>query len=370
MAAPRVVVFGPSYLDRVLRVDRPLTADEHGSPIDQSVEAEGKFADGGTIEVLSPDGSALAIIPPPGWPGPWGEVYIRSSVPSGLEGRRLVRGVAWSDDLGGMGAGYAAALDGLLYSALGPEDDPTSRAVSALLDRSGVAHRPIRVRGHSADWTLLVTSGAFGDKLPIGFRGCHQALDPETLARLAAGPCDLVVVAALPNHLAEPVLRAANTRTRFFAPAMRNMTDRDRPLVSFADGIDLLSCNRTEWQALEDRERVDERVPIVAVTDGPRGVVLEYTDPAGERRQLHIAAFPRSRPPRDTNRAGEAFAATLLATLLDGGWSGSARGVAESLLRTAAERASTAAALVLDRLEFGFPAPDVIAEAMRDGRVL
>jgi sugar/nucleoside kinase (ribokinase family) len=369
MDARRVAVFGPAYFDRVLRVDRSLIGDAPGSPIDQSVEADWKFADGGMIELLSPDGFRLEIVPPPDWPGPWGEARLRSPLRAGLKRRHSVRGITWLDDLGGMGAGYAAAVGGLLYSALGPEDDPTSGAVSAILARYGVAHRPIRIPDRQADWTLLITSGEFGDKLPIGFRGCHQALDPDTLARRAAEPCDLAAVAALPNRLAEPVLRASGARTRFFAPAMRNMTDRDDPPANFADCIDLLSCNRTEWQALEDRERVAARVAVLAVTDGPRGSELEFTDPAGERRRFHVAAFPRSRPPRDTNRAGEAFAATLLATLLDGGWDGSARVVAESLARKAGERASAAAALVLDRLEFGFPAPEEIAAALREGRV-
>ena len=98
----------------------------------------------------------------------------------GVTGRRLVRGLAWHDDLGGMGAGYAAALGGQLCSALGSESDPTSQAISQRLAEYGIAHDPIRVLDRSADWTLLITSGEFGDKLPIGFRGCHAALAPES----------------------------------------------------------------------------------------------------------------------------------------------------------------------------------------------
>ncbi len=183
MNSPRVVVFGPAYLDRILRVNRPLLADDQGSPIDQSVEAEGKFGDGRTIEVVFPEGPVLEILPPPGWPGPWGEVRLRSPLRVGLKGRRSVQGIDWLDDLGGMGAGYAAALGGPLYSALGAEDDPTSGAVSERLSRYGVSSRPVRVAERTADWTLLITSGEFGDKLPIGFRGCHDALRADDLAR-------------------------------------------------------------------------------------------------------------------------------------------------------------------------------------------
>ena len=150
---------------------------------------------------------------------------------------------------------------------------------------------------------------------------------------------------------------------------MRNMTDRDHSLAHFADCIDLLCCNRTEWEALEDRDIVAARVPIRAITDGPRGIDLSSPIGPASRSGSAIPAFPRERPPRDTNRAGEAFASTLVAALLDGGWDGSSRAVDEGLVRTAAERAAAAAALVLDRLDFGFPAPEEIDAALREGRL-
>ena len=153
-------------------------------------------------------------------------------------------GVGWSDDLGGMGAGYAAALGGTLIERTGPEDDPTSRAVVRLLAREGIDHQPIRVPDHAADWTLLVTSGEHGDKLPIGFRGCHAALE-------------LGIVRAFPRRVLRPagrgrgaepaggpLLSAPGARCRLFAPAMRNMRDREFPVSRFAGSIDLLCCNR------------------------------------------------------------------------------------------------------------------------------
>jgi ribokinase len=369
MNSRRVVVFGPAYLDRVLRVDRSLIADEQEPPIDQSVEGEWKFADRGTIAVISPDRSVIEIVPPPGWPGPWGEVRLRRSLPVGANRRHSVRGIAWLDDLGGMGAGFAAAMDGSLHSAVGPESDTTSRAVAERLERYRIDHHAIRIAERTADWTLLITSGEFGDKLPIGFRGCHDAIDPDDLARRAAAPCDLRVVASLPNRLADRVLSAEGARARFFAPGMLNMTDREHPIGRFARCVDILCCNRTEWSALDDRSAVSARVPIVAVTDGPRGIDIQFTNPNGATDRIHVPAFPRARPPRDTNRAGEAFASTMVAALLDGGWNGLSRGVGEPLVRTAAERAAAAAALVLDRTEFGFPTVEEIARAVGIGRV-
>ena len=266
-----------------------------------------------------------------------------------------------------MGAGYARALGGRLVHALGPEGDPV---VSAILDRLaalGIDHRPIRVPGHLSDWTLLVTSGPFGDKLPIGFRGCHAALTPGDLPDDLLGPCDLRAVAALPNRLCERALRAPGAAVRLLAPAIRNAVDRDPPLASFADAVDLLTCNRREWERLDDRDEVARRVAVVAVTDGPDGARVMHRDLDGTPAEVYVDAFPRSRPPRDTNRAGEAFGSTLITALLDAGWIGGP--VPAEVVSRAAARASAAAALVLDRLDFGFPEPAEVDVALRAGRV-
>jgi ribokinase len=364
----RTQVFGPAYLDRVVRIDRPLIDRSAGPPLDQSFDGRWKFGAGLTL--IDPVGGTIDIVPPDDWPGPTGVVELSHPLVESDDAppwRRDVQAVSWHDDLGGMGAGFASALQGDLIGALGPEDDPTSRAVSRLLARNGIPHQPVRPAGHPADWTLLVTSGGFGDKLPIGFRGCHAALSPEALASHAADACDVRVVASLPNHLAAHVLQLPGADVRFFAPTMRNMRDRDWPMSRFAEAIDVISCNRREWESLADREEVAWRVSILAITDGPRGSCVRFTTPGGEPGMVTVPAFPRADPPRDTNRAGEAYASTLLATLLDGGWS---PGVAdEALVRHAAGRAAAAAALVLDRVDFGVPTPAEIDSALRAGRI-
>ena len=358
-------MFGPAYLDRVLRVDRPL----HGPgrpPLDQSVD--GSIADGPGLVFRDGKGAELTIEPPPHWPGPTGLIALdRTTNAFGDAWPMTARGLSWHDDLGGMGAGFAAALGGELISALGPVDDPLSRAIVARLAEEGIRHRPIRVAARTADWTLLVTSGPFGDKLPVGFRGCHAALSSLLQDCEAAGQCDLRVVASLPNRLAGEALRAAGARIRVFAPAMRNMTDRDHPIAGFAPAIDILCCNRREWESLEGREQVAWQTSILAITDGPAGAIIRYTRPDGEVGRIDVPAFPRAEPPHDTNRAGEAFAATLVASLLDAGWS---PGVSETdVIRQAGDRASAAAALVLDQERFGFPTADAIDAALRVGRV-
>jgi sugar/nucleoside kinase (ribokinase family) len=359
------LVFGPAYLDRVIRVDRPLVDPDVGDPpLDESVDGSWLEAGEGLV-LLDPSGSRIVVDLPVDWPGPSGTIGLSRLLSSSSSAwSRTVRVLSWQDDLGGMGSGFAAALGGDLIGALGPEDDPASRAIAALLARSGVVHHPIRVEGRSADWTLLVTSGEHGDKLPIGFRGCHSSL-PD-LEPWSGASCRLRVVASLPNRLAAEALRGPSD-VRMFAPAMRNMLDRDPPVSGFADLVDILCCNRGEWESLADREEVAWRVSILAVTDGPKGAVVRFTTPEGEAGRVEVAAFPRSRPPIDTNRAGEAFASELIATLLRAGWT---PGVTPpDLARVAAGRASAAAALVLDRADFGFPTAAEIDGALREGRV-
>ena len=365
----RVSVFGPAYLDRVLRVDQPLVDPSSGPPLDQSVEGRWKFGANRSLVLADPAGRAIAIELPADWPGPTGSIRLSQPFPPGVTEHRSQRGVSWHDDLGGMGAGYAAALGGVLCSALGSESDPTSDAISRRLANLGIFHDAIRVFDRSADWTLLVTSGPFGDKLPIGFRGCHAALALDAFDLQVARPCDLRVVASLANRLAARVLTPAGAACRFFAPAMRNVLDRDCPVSSFAKSIDILSCNGREWETLEDREEVAWQVSILIVTDGPDGSTVRYTSPTGESECLRIPAFPRRSPPRDTNRAGETYAATLISTLLDNGWQAASGVVDDTLIQTAAQRAAAAAALQLDRTEFGFPDDSEIDLAVRTGYV-
>ncbi len=362
--AARPLIFGPAYLDRVLRVDRPLVDPALGRrPLDGSVD--GRWLEPGSgLTLLDPLGNRLIVELPGSWPGPTGLVGLSRPLSDSGDGRaRFVASTAWQDDLGGMGAGFAAALGGDLISALGPESDPASRSIAGLLAKHAISHHPIRV-DHPADWTLLVTSGEHGDKLPVGFRGCHAAL-PD-LGEWSGRFAPLRLVASLPNRLASEALRGP-AAIHAFAPALRNMLDRDPPISAFAESIDLLTCNRGEWEALDDREQVAWQVSMLVVTDGPQGATLRFTTPEGEAGRLTIPAFPRSRPPLDTNRAGEAFAATLLTTLLEAGWTPGA--TPPDLVRTAAERAAAAAALVLDRTDFGFPSGGEINAALRAGRV-
>jgi ribokinase len=379
-----VVVVGPAYLDRVLRIANSLRGGD-SAPIDLSVEGQLEgVADSvtGELELVDAAGSRIVVAMPRDWPGPWGRIrLLRELGPVECAGgdARQVAATDWEDDLGGMGAGYAQALGGILVHALGEETDAISGRISAMLDAAGIRERRvIRIPGVCADWTLLVTSGRHGDKLPIGFRGCHSAIPAQTL-RGVIPECSVLVVTSLPNALAG-VAFDAQAEIRLFAPAVRNMADREVPIRTFADRIDVLACNRHEWEMLDpaSREAIMRNASLRVLTEGAQGsriwlgwkdsetgrvmsgTVLEHVEPA----------FPRSEPPRDTNRAGECYLATLLSVLLREGWRPRVRGSMNSTgLSRAARLASCAAALVLDQERFGFPTWEEITDAEQRGQV-
>jgi len=356
----KVETFGPAYLDRVLAVEEPLLPAGRGV-VDLGGDGCWISRTETTIRVVDSDGFELEMDPPPAYPGPRGVVLLKGSIGGGQGVHRHVRATSWSDDLGGMGAGFAAALGGRLICVLGGDENGTSRAVRALLVRHGIDAQPVCLPGSEGDWTLLITSGGYGDKLPVGFRGCHAAAAPGLLAARAAA-CDLRVVAGLSNAQAAALLAAPGARLRLFAPSLRNMLDRSPSVLDLASSIDILSCNIQEWGAVADREEIAWRVSILIVTDGPRGATIRHTLPDGNPRKRHIPAAQAASPPRDTNHAGEAFAAAFVQTLLEQRWDGSSGVIEPALVDLAAEHARAAGALVIERTGFSFPTPAEIEQ--------
>lgn len=364
---PRVLVYGPAYLDRVLRVHGPLLDPALGGPLDRSVEGRLDYRGGARLLLLDPLNSVLDIELPPDWPGPSGLLRLSAPLAPSCLGHRQIQSRQWLDDLGGMGAGYASALLGTLVSALGPPDDPMTIAISQLLQNAEIPHQSVPIPHHAADWTLLVTSGPHGDKLPIGFRGCHAALTQlPSPADLDIAP-DLIVAAGLPNALVEPLLRAAEPSVKLWAPSLRCLLDPAFPASRLAGAVDVLACNRQEWESLADPDDLIDSLSLRAVTDGPRGASVTFRNPQGHLDQISVPAFPRDRPPVDTNRAGEAFASTLISSLLAAGWKPGPTD--PDLVRSASVRASAASALEIDLERFGFPTPQQIDAAVAAGRV-
>jgi sugar/nucleoside kinase (ribokinase family) len=354
------VVYGPAYLDRVLRVNSPLVP---GVRIDGSMDGIlDSYETTPSLEDRA--GCSIALVGLDNTLRPLPMVRV-----DGLFGGDPLHGhtlqvIADIDDLGGMGSGYAKALNGTLISALGPEDDPIGNLVAALIAKHAIEHRPIRVADQTSDWSLIVSSGAFGDKLAIGFRGCHSSI--STINSNSNSKCDLLVVSSLPNRLILEALKHP-AKVRLLAPAMRNAEDIEIPLILVAGQIDILSMNRQEWEAMPHRESLRAKTPIVVVTDGPYGCRVGFRSKSGTDETAKFPVFPRKLPPKDTNRAGEAFTSTFVTTLMDAGWTPGPCDL--SLIQLAVTRGSAAAALVLDREEFGFASPKEIDEAIRRGCV-
>ena len=187
------------------------------------------------------------------------------------------------------------------------------------------------------------------------------------LTASAARPCDLRVVASLPNPLAARVLGAPGARA---ASSLRRCATCSTAIVPLSSFV-----------------RVDRRPelqpPGVGDARRPRGSRLASFHPDRDRRARRAARcatrqpaerhskctfrFSPPTPPRDTNRAGESYAATLLSTLLDHGWDAASGVVDDGLIRKAALRAAAAAALELDLVDFGFPADAEIDAALVAG---
>ena len=167
-----------------------------GPSLDQSVDGQWKFAATGGFELIDPAGTRWrSHCPTIGRAQP--ARPARRAAPRGRQrGRRSLRGIAWHDDLGGMGAGYAAALDGALSARWGRR--PIRPAGQS---RSGWPARRSNTRqsespDHAADWTLLVTSGE------------HRRQAADRLSRL---PCGARPGGAI-GRLARAIVRPARGR--------------------------------------------------------------------------------------------------------------------------------------------------------------
>lgn len=360
-----VLVYGPAYLDFVIRIDRPIAR----VPIDLGSDGVLTIDSEHSLMIVCPNGASLTV--------------------SALEGRGIPTGRLWTlhdvlptvysdtilafesvEDLGGMGAGFAAALSGRLVSAIAGEWDSISARIRHQLERFGIDHSPVIVSSQSqADSTFIISSGPFGDKLPIGLRGCHAGMTFESTFR--DDRAEVVVVASLKNALMDALLGFHADAFKILAPSARNCRDRDDPVGRMAGKTDLLAVNAAEWAAMheDDRKAFEASDAILSVTRGPEGAEISWRDRDGSRRTHFEPVFPRGRPPVDTNRAGEAFASHFVLALRENAWSAAGRQVDEERVRHAARQAAAAAALVIDMPRFGFPSRIEVQEAVRRGSI-
>ena len=104
MTNRRVSVFGPAYLDRVLRVDQPLIDPALGPPLDQSVDGTWKFGANRSLELADPAGYAIEVELPVDWPGPTGSIRLARPIRLASQAGARCRGLSWHDDLGRNGS--------------------------------------------------------------------------------------------------------------------------------------------------------------------------------------------------------------------------------------------------------------------------
>lgn len=312
----RYLVFGPAYLDFVLEIEGALISAEPAAPLlDQSVPAEEMVPrDDGTIVVLGPHGDHLTF-PLPAAHRHLAATYELSEpvlartcgmapAPPVVGTYPVARVVA---QLGGMGAGYAKAFDGTLRAPFG--GDAVGQTVQRFLADEAITVVPALLPACPSD-TSLVLLAPRGEKLAIGVRQAMVRWQASDADRALVSEADVLVFCGAPNALVAEVLSWGTNLPVMCAPALRNVCDTTLPLAAVAGGIHYLTLNALEWANLPDRDAVRRQVPVISLTDGPRGSRMLYRD--GE---VAIPAQPFSGP-ANTNRAGETYGATLLKVLM------------------------------------------------------
>lgn len=352
------LVFGPAYVDVVVEVDGTLLPPPRR--LDQSLPAIRRIprADG-RLEILGPTGDCLTLMLPPDAAGCAATYELAEPVLARHDGPEteplradyLVRAV--TRELGGMGAGYAKALEGDLRMPLGATDgqpDGVGEEALSLLARHDITCHPAWVPGVESDTSLLLQTGG-GDKLAIGVRRAMPAWTVTAEDHALAAGAEALVFCGAPNALAAAVLTQAPPRPVLCAPALRNVTDTAVPLAALAEYVHVLTLNALEWDHLDDREALRRHVPLIAVTDGPRGSRLLL----GETDILIPTALMDG--PVDVNRAGETFGATLFQALR--AWCPDfPRGLTPELADRAGRLAARQAARQLTLRGFAFPPAD------------
>ena len=148
MPSPRYVVFGPAYLDRVLAIPHPLLPAADAPSFDQSVLAVSSEPLAEALVCLhGPSGDALVFHLPEGAACPGMRFILQEPLLARICAGRTIPCVTGDYvvetvrlQLGGMGAGYARACEGVLRAPFGA--DETGRLVQALLKDARIRVRP------------------------------------------------------------------------------------------------------------------------------------------------------------------------------------------------------------------------------------
>jgi sugar/nucleoside kinase (ribokinase family) len=340
----RPLIFGPAYRDVLVTTPAALAP----VLVDRSLPArECVPAADGAITVLGPTGDRLRFPLAPAD----ARFATRCLLAEPVLDTEIVNGdfpVARVAELpGGMGAGYAKALGGVLRAPFG--DDAVGRAVLTELAGYGVDVVPALLPECPSDTSLVLLSDR-GDKLAIGVRQAMVRWRVSDDDRALLASASALVCCGAPNALLAELLAWQPGIPVMVAPALRNVRDAVVPLASLAAGIHYLTMNALEWETLADRDAVRAAVPVISVTDGPRGSRILFRD--GE---VAIPAAPAP-PAANVNRAGETYGAAIFRRLLAERPDFPQESIDAAFARAIGAHASALAARQLALEGFAFPA--------------
>ncbi len=358
----RYLVFGPAYLDVVVETAQPLLPAEPALLLDQSLAAlRVTPRDDGLLAVIGPTGDRLRFPLPTHAAHAAASYHLAEPILARLQGSEAppVQGdyavARFLTQLGGMGAGYAAAFAGVLRAPFGTADtlpDVTARQVLTWLAQQEMRVVPAFLPGCASDSSLVLLS-ARGDKLAIGVRQAMVRWRAGEDERALVAAADALVFCGAPNALLAEVLSWRPPIPVMCAPALRNVCDTATPLAALAPGLHYLTMNALEWAQLAQRDALRRQVPAISITDGPRGSRIYCAED-----EIALAA-PPFHGTANTNRAGETYGSTFFKVLLAAQPDFFQRGRVEAAIALRAGQIATAqAARQLAIAGFAFPPDD------------
>ena len=233
-----------------------------------------------------------------------------------------VEDVVFATGGGAANAAVTFARQGLHAQFLGRvSNDPAGRIVLEDLHKEGVdtslvIHDDNSRTGYS---TLLLASS--GERTILTFRGSSSEFEPKDFD-LTHVDADWLYVSSLAGRLdaLERIIERARAKQIKIAinPGKDELAQVDR-LKELLKQIDILALNKEEIQKLVEGDsdealvrHCSDMVPIVVMTDGPRGVT------ATDRTKVVVGGMYEDVPVIDRTGAGDAFASGLVAKLAQG----------------------------------------------------
>jgi len=304
------LVVGPSYLDIVIRIFDPIISDDIF--LDQSLpyisemkREKGKIIfktdNGSELKISLPDAFSLFSVAVLCADIPDVELFKKEIVPSEI----LV-------EIGGMGSGYAAALNSPLVTPF--RDDYFGERLSLLQHKYKIETIPILSKKPS-DLSIVILNDR-GEKLAGGIRESIDNMEFTPEIALAAKNCEKIIFCGADNYFCRSLVEKISEDSRelskiILAPSRRNILSVKMPYSEISKQIAYLTLNRGEWELFDEESRVYfiKKATLITITDGKDDVEIIFL---GE----HTFISPK-KPETilDVNRAGETFSAYIIKRL-------------------------------------------------------